>query len=214
MLHVRGPTESRGCFLPMSKARDGFRFTIGQGMALIAALAVLFAIFPMPVAVAFALFASAAYVFRHRPHSKPRVLAAPIGCLFFLIGFPAGIVLAAKLLRASVGMGRFVGTSDLTVLAVTVSGSLAAIVAGAVGYFLGAALSGWLFHDDDASKSRLDEVQAELAWVTQVLEQPEASDDAEVSVKLAAYRVKLEHQLEVLRAGQSDETSAMDRPQR
>ena len=139
--------------------------------------------------------------------SKPRVLAGPIGCLFFLIGFPAGIVLAAKLLNASVGNGRIVGTYDLTVLAVTVSGSLAAIVAGAVGYFLGTALSGWLFHDDDASKSRLDEVQAELAWVTQVLEQPEASTDAEVSVKLAAYRVKLEQQLEVLQAEQSDETS-------
>ena len=76
----------------MVHTHRSFRFTIGQGMIVIAALAVAFAIMPMPLAIDVA-FATACLVGiahnRSRTSNVPTLLSEPVGCLFVLLGLLA-----------------------------------------------------------------------------------------------------------------------------
>src|SRR5262249_2093231 len=78
--HARGGDEA------VSSAFRGFRFTIGQGMAVIAVLAVFFAILPMSLAIEVAL-ATAGLV----AIGRSRLFSQPLGCVFCFLGLLSGL---------------------------------------------------------------------------------------------------------------------------
>ena len=88
----------------MVATRSAFRFTIGQGMAVIAALAVAFALFPMPIAIILAVLTSC-YMLLHRSRApdlvygrESAIVAESVGCLSSLLGFIGGAILGVRLI--------------------------------------------------------------------------------------------------------------------
>ena len=87
----------------MVDARRRFRFTIGQGMIVIAALAVVFASMPMPLAIDVAFADNLPRRDRSQSIADSTgltLLSEPVGCIFCFFGLLAvGGVLGAWLLR-------------------------------------------------------------------------------------------------------------------
>ena len=182
----------------MSRPRRRFRFTIAQGMAVIAALGVTFAIFPMPLAIAFLVFAGSLLLLRPDPRSRRTPHGASLGCLFGLLGCPAGAIIGVHLAGHRVVMDRFSGVGDPTALGALLGGLVGALAAGLAGYFVSRALFRGLMNGRAPRNSPREALREEIGLVDGLLRHAREQADEEVTVKLAEYKVKLERDLERL----------------
>jgi hypothetical protein len=166
--------------------RHLFRFTIGQGMASIAALAVIFAFLPMPAAVGLALLMISLVLLRRNQPSHS-ILGETIGCLSCFIGFIAGVgaILCAMLANP-------ISANDgLSIMSAGVRcGIVGAIVAGIVTQLTVLALQ-CRTSSPELSEAKHESVQAEIELVKQLLNQGENQSDEEVRRKLEAYQARL-----------------------
>jgi hypothetical protein len=168
--------------------RHAFRFTIGQGMAVIAALAVLFAFLPMPVAIGVAFLGLWLLVPRRKNVSNP-ALVRTIGCLCSLLGFFLGAAIGVVTLP-------FPPNPGLAVTSVLSSyGFIGAIVAGVIGHQVASRRFGRPPSSRDPSSAKRKAVQDEIELVGRLLVLAEEEGDEDVSLKLAAYRARLEQEL-------------------
>jgi hypothetical protein len=165
-----------------------FRFTIGQGMAVIAALAVTFAFLPMPVAI-FLIFITLLLVLhwlvvaRRTQRSSPS-LGETIGCLSCFAGFFGGAILGDSL---------GADYSGLSFGVVLCSGFLGASIAGIVGHFVALTLPREPLPSPSVSnaKTKREAAQAEIELVERLLVQAAEENDEEIRTKLAAYHAGL-----------------------
>ncbi len=180
----------------MVKTPRVFRFTIGQGMTVIAALAVAFAIMPMPVAIVAAFLTYSLVVLGRGRPLKPTPLSRSFGCLFSFCGLVGGLVVGSWSdvhLRSS---GR-VGDSELFWIAgVNARGLFGGLTARILGRFLGGKLAGDLESTAVRLDSKRDKTQAQLKLVEHLLRRAHEDGDEEVTSKLAEFRAKLEHELQ------------------
>ena len=178
----------------MVSTRRGFRFTIGQGMMVIAALAVAFAIMPMPVAIIVAFLTSCLVVLGRKRPLRPTPLSKSFGCLFCFCGLAGGMVVGSWFLRHSHASGRVENTELFWAL---FCGLFSALTAGIYGQFLGTTLSSHQNSTANALDSKRAKTQAELELVDQLLRRAHEGDDEIVISKLSEYRAKLEHELQL-----------------
>ena len=161
----------------MVHARRRFRFTIGQGMLVIALLAVLFASTPMPIAIDVVFATTCLFII-----GRDRLFIEPIGCICCFLGLLTGpAAFLAWLLRPSTA------DTDLQAFFI-VNGAL--IIGG-----LGAAR---LRRRQTIVKTLTptpDETQSELRRVAYLLKRAQKDGDGFVISKLIAYRAKLENEL-------------------
>jgi hypothetical protein len=181
----------------MRQPRLRFRFTIGQGMAVIAVLGVIFAVFPMPLAIPAALMMALVYVLPRDPNSRGTPRAASFGCLFGLLGCPVGAFIAMQLLRAVTGRLRGVG-DDAIALGAAVGGLLGALTAGVAWHYMSLALAPPRMACQEHRKSPREALRKEIEMVDGLLVFARKQEDEEVRVKLADYKSKLERDLEQL----------------
>ena len=173
----------------MVMARHVFRFTIGQSMAVVAALAVIFAILPMRAAVAFALLATLLFVLRRNPRSNP-ALRESIGCLSCIFGFLGGVIVGAMWGNPPAG------DSGLPIVANAFCyGMLGVMVAAIVGHFVALILGGRPSFSADRSEAKHKDERVEIELVERLLVQAEEQNDEAVRMKLAAYKTRLEQEL-------------------
>jgi hypothetical protein len=184
----------------MVSARHVFRFTIGQGMAVIAALAVAFAFLPMPAAIVLSLV-TLLLVLRSRllrrrwlPISNP-ARGARIGCLScylgLLVGATLGVIVVTRYPDAVAVHG------GLAVFAAAVGcGFLGALVAGIIGHLVALSLPIQPLPPPDPTKVKREALRAEIDYLERLLRQPDLESDEEVRTKLTAYEARLRRELE------------------
>ena len=156
-----------------------FRFTIGQGMAVIAVLAVLFASLPMPLAIDVA-FATTCLV----AIGRNRLLTEPLGCVLCLLGLLAGPAALVTWL-----FGPRIAGSDSFLFSVFI----VSLIAGALG-------TSRLRRPNPVARpfaSHQNETQTEFELVEHLLRRAHKDGDEVVIAKLTEYRVKLEQRLEL-----------------
>jgi amino acid transporter len=167
-----------------------FRFTIGQGMAAIAAFAVTLALMPFRVAIAFSLLTTSQLVLRRNLPSDP-ALGDNLGCLSCLIGFVAVTFLGAGWVNS------LAANAGLSIFAASVYyGFLGALIAGIVGRFVAMALPRRPSSSPDPSEAKREAIRTEIEFIERLLVQAEGLNDEEVSMKLAAYQARLKQSLQ------------------
>ena len=172
-----------------------FRFTIGQGMAVIAALAVTFAFVPMPVAIFLILITlllvlHSLVVAQRTQRSRPN-LGETIGCLSCFAGFLGGAIVGVSLVN------RTAGYSGLHIAVALCCGPLGALIAGIVGHIVALTLPREPLPSPSESKAKAkrEAAQAEIELVERLLVQAAEENDEEVRTKLAAYHLRLVQRL-------------------
>jgi hypothetical protein len=164
----------------MVNTHRGFRFTIGQGMTVIAALAVAFAIMPMPLAIDVAFATTCLVAIAHnrsRSSTALTLLSEPVGCLFCFLGLLAvGGVIGGWLLRP--------GTiADVDPWFIFLISSMAGL--------FGAARLRRTKATTEARGPDRDGPEAELKRVEHLLRRAHEDGDEVVISKLTAYRTRL-----------------------
>jgi hypothetical protein len=195
----------------MPRVRQTSQFTLAQLMGVIAALCIVFAVFPMPAAVVFVSFATIVFLL-HRtrlpegdasgllpadPHWKgsrnPRASQRSMSCLFCLLGFIGGGFLGA------ISLGVWRADCGTTVLAAVPGyGFLGAILSGLIGhlvaYFrfrgISSAYQSRAFDPDETLSCRRNR-SAELRSVDNLIARAQKDGDPETLTKLVAYRAKV-----------------------
>jgi hypothetical protein len=154
-----------------------FRFTIGQGMILIALLAVAFANMPMPLAinVAFATICLLAI-------GRKRLLFEPIGCVSCFLGLLTSVTAVEAWLLGSRTPG------DKTLLLVFAGSMIVGLLGAARLRRPGLTL--------DKRARHGDETEIELDRVGHLLRCAQDDGDEIVISKLTEYRAKLEREQE------------------
>jgi hypothetical protein len=184
---------------PMVSTRHVFRFTIGQGMAAIAALAVAFAFLPMPGAIILSLvtlFVMLRSRLRRRRHSvSDPARGERIGCLSFVLGLFTGAAVGAFLVTrysdpAAVDAG-LVGIG-----AIVACGFMGALVGGIIGHVVALSLPVQPLPPPDPTDVKREAMQAEIQYLERLLGQADVESDDEVRTKLTAHKAKLIHELE------------------
>jgi hypothetical protein len=171
----------------VSSAHGGFRFTIGQGMAIIAVLAVLFAILPMPLAINVAI-ATACLV----AIGRNRLVAEPLGCVLCFVGLLVGVVALEGWFYSLWKPGGETPWGAFIIVSLLVGGMGAMLLRRSVP--IGGAFAKFF----DEAEAELDETEAELKLVENLLRQAEDDRDEVVILKLTAYRARLAQRLEEL----------------
>jgi hypothetical protein len=175
----------------MAMSARVFRFTIGQGMAVIAALAVIFAFVPMPAAIFLILITLLLVlhllVAARRTNRSIPSLGERIGCLSCFAGFLGGAI---------VGVSRVGWSADyygLNIGFALCCGFLGALIVGIVGHFVALALPREPLPSPSVSyaKTKREAAQAEIELVERLLVQAAKENDEEVRTKLAAYHAGL-----------------------
>lgn len=178
--------------------RRGFRFTIGQGMMVIALLAVAMAMMPMPAAVALAVLTARLLVFgRNQSRNRTRAFSS-VGCPLCLLGFLVGAMTGMIWPNTSTDCG-------LVVIPFALGFGLAgSVIAAVAGLAVSLALPRRPPSSHDRSESnneqstRIDcnDTQAELERVEQLLRHARRHDDDVVTAKLRDYKERLENDLQ------------------
>jgi hypothetical protein len=163
----------------MPYAVQRFRFTIGQGMIVIAVLAVLFASLPMAVAVnvAFAVTCLVAI-------GRNRLLSEPVGCILCLLGLLTGPAAVVIWLFGP----RIAGSDSFLFVVIAVSS-----IAGG----LGAARLRRPTRSAKRFAPHQNETQREFELVEDLLKRARKDGDEVVIAKLSEYRVKLKQRLQL-----------------
>ena len=175
----------------MAMSGRAFRFTIGQGMAVIAALAVTFAFLPMPVAIVLILITLLlvlhSLVVARRTNRSIPTLGESIGCLFSFAGFLGGVVVGVSLVSRTADYG------GLHIAVGLCCGLLGALITGIVGYFVALTLPREPLPSPSVSnaKTKREAAQAEIELVERLLVQAAEENDEEVRTKLTAYHAGL-----------------------
>jgi hypothetical protein len=185
---------------------SGKRWELVAGIAVIAALAVTFAILPMPVAIALSGLTGCLVLLwldpisnpyktpghrgpgRPAPRQQPFVRAEPIFWLFCLFGFLCGAFFGV----------RSVSEEECGLPAIAVgfwSGVVGAIVAGIVCHFVAWGLSVQRSYSHDLAVVQNEKRWAEIESTEQLMAQAEARGEEDVRVKLAEYKARLEDEL-------------------
>ncbi len=158
----------------MAATHSVFRFTIGQGMAVIAALAVLFALFPMPLAIIVAILTSCCVLLnRSRAPNlvyarESPILAQSVGCLCSLLGFIGGAILGVRLI---IPPGA---DSGLAVAAIGFwFGLLGAAVAYTAGYLVARGRPKPRSAFPVAADLQADKIRAEIQTTAQLIKEAE-----------------------------------------
>jgi hypothetical protein len=164
----------------MENTHRGFRFTISQGMMVIAALAVAFAIMPMPIAINVAFATTCLVAIAHNRSRNSTVLtllSEPVGCLFCFLGLLAvGGVIGGWLVRPAT-----ITNLDHWVI------FFASLMAG----LFGAARLWRPNATTDASDPNRHGPKAEIKLVEHLLRRAHEDGDELVISKLTEYRTRL-----------------------
>jgi len=163
----------------VSGAFRGFRFTIGQGMAVIAALAVLFAVLPLTLAINVAL-ATAGLV----AIGRSRLFIQPLGCVLCFLGLLLGLAALEGWIISLWRVGSAVSWGSFAVCSFILAS-------------LGIALLRQPARSAKSSAPIVYETKAELRLVESLLRRANEDGDDVVVMKLTEYRAKLEHELQV-----------------
>ena len=173
----------------MVRTRRLFQFTIGQGMAFVAALAVTFAFLPMPAAFLVACLATTLVALRRNQLSNPAHVET-IGCLPCLFSFLGGAILGTMWETTSPG------NSGPSVIAGAFGYGLAGSLTAAVfGQLVASMLSERPSHARDSTEARDRELRADIELMETMLVQAGRQKDEEIWMKLAAHKARLEHDL-------------------
>jgi hypothetical protein len=177
----------------MANAHLRFRFTIGQGMMVIAALAVAFAIMPLGVAILMSILITCLILLmRERIQSRrPIPKYGPDGCTLSFFGMLVAMVTAPSFYKIALASGR-AGDAGLWAL-------LCCLAAALTGILIVQYLVAKYAIDPNSTANPLDSkrarTQAELERVDHLLKCALEDDDEIVISKLSEYRARLDQEL-------------------
>jgi hypothetical protein len=165
----------------------GFRFTIGQGMVVIALSAVAFAFMPAPAAVVLTLATPCLIALGHRRIRQPTLLSESIVAIFVFFGLFGGVALG-RWCGVVANDDRWIDDDDLC--------ALAGIFTGVVlGRLVGTAILGPSILANEAPDAKHADTRFELKVVEEMLRRAHEDGDEITISKLTDYRAKLEHDL-------------------
>jgi hypothetical protein len=165
-------------------------------MAAIAGICVIFGVFPMPVAIAFIVFAGGMLLLRRDPRFRRTPDTPSFGCLCAVLGFPVGAVIGFQL--ASLAVGRMTRVGDYLAFGAAIGGFLGALAAAAAGHYLSLALFRPLLTGPKPPKTQRDALRENIEVVDGLIKLARQERDEEVGLKLSDYKTKLEQELELL----------------
>ena len=157
---------------PVAQPRHGIRFTIGQGMLVIALFGVAFAVLPIQVGLVAVPAAILAYIGR-KCAGRQKAPLGSIGCLLCLIGIILGSV------TGMVWIGAMV---------------TAAVISMRLGVFV-ADIGRVAAAPQKLLETGNSDARAELVLVEQLLMQARKDGDEFVAEKLRNYKARLKNQL-------------------
>jgi len=165
----------------------------------IAALAVAFAIMPMPVAIVLALCTTCLVALGRNQWPMPDWLSQSKGCLmwfFVLLGGLFGAEVFGSLVRRPVGVRGRVGDGNLWIAGVML-GAFGGLMVEVFGRFLAAAISRQRDSTAEEFDWKRDKTRAQLKLVEHLLRRAHEDGDEDVTSKLSEYRSRLEHDLQL-----------------
>jgi hypothetical protein len=164
-------------------------------MAVIAVLGVVFALVPMPVAIAIVLLAAYAFLLRRKTPRVPH--GSSLGCLFSLLGCPAGVAIGIRLVRRWAIAGQ-IDVADITLVGGLSGGILGVATALVAAHVVSLAILRQWPTPERRSKSPREALRENIDLVDELLLHAREQGDEEVRTKLEDYKVKLKRDFDLL----------------